>query len=64
MMSMYKAVANEKCQRLFESIVILFVYVIILEKDVMNFGSVQWLRRSTSYSFPQPIAMHDSWNKI
>ena len=41
MMSMYKAVANEKCQRLFESIVILFVYVIILEKDVMNFGSVQ-----------------------
>ena len=38
---MYKAVANEKCQRLFESIVILFVYVIILEKDVMNFGSVQ-----------------------
>ena len=50
-------------QRLFKSIVIWFVYVTISEQRLMKFGSVQWLIKSTSHSFPRPVTTHDSWNK-
>ena len=63
MISIVKGSGKKKCQRLFESIVIWFVYVKILEQYVMNFGSVQRLRKSTLHSFPRPVTTHDSWNK-